>query len=174
MLACKLRSFDMDEPVQTTPVDDEPLCVCGYSKVGLPEIDHPCPECGSTKLAVYQSSYSYYGWNVALLGSGISVVQILTIFNFDSLTTYNTHKYSDLYYKYSDFVMELLQLSWLYVCVPLGGLSLLYTGISLVKREPKRKSVRNICMALISGLGLPIGIIINLLIYVAGGGSMAA
>ena len=164
----------MDDPVQTTPADDEPLCVCGYSKVGLPEIDHPCPECGSTKLAVYQSSYSYYGWNVALLGAGISVVQILTIFNYDSLTTYNTHKYSDLYYKYSDLVMELLQLSWLYVCVPLGGLSLLYTGISLVKREPKRKSVRNICMALISGLGLPIGIIINLLIYVAGGGSMAA
>ena len=163
MLACKWRSLDMDEHVQTTSVDDEPLCVCGYSKVGLPEIDHPCPECGSTKLAVYQSSYSYYGWNVALLGSGISVVQILTIFNFDSLTTYNTHKYSDL-------VMELLQLSWLYVCVPLGGLSLLYTGISLVKREPKRKSVRNICMALISGLGQPIGIIIYLLIDVAQGG----
>ena len=164
----------MEETVHTTSVDEEPLCVCGYSKVGLPEIDHPCPECGSTKLAVYQSSYSYYGWKVALLGAGISVVQILTIFNYDSLTTYNTHKYSDLYYKYSDLVMELLQLSWLYVCVPLGGLSLLYTGISLVKREPKRKSVRNICMALISGLGLPIGIIINLLIYVAGGGSMAA
>ena len=160
----------MDEHVQTTSVDDEPLCVCGYSKVGLPEIDHPCPECGSTKLAVYQSSYSYYGWKVALLGAGISVVQILTIFNFDCLTTYNTHKYSDLYYKYSDLVMELLQLSWLYVCVPLGGLSLLYTGISLVKREPKRKSVRNICMALISGLGQPIGIIIYLLIDVAQGG----
>ena len=156
----------MDEPVQTTPVDDEPLCVCGYSKVGLPEIDHPCPECGSTKLAVYQSSYSYYGWNVALLGAGISAVQILTIFILDSSTTYN--------YKLTDLVFELLELSWLYVCVPLGGLSLLYTGISLVKREPKRKSVRNICMALISGLGLPIGIIINLLIYVAGGGSMAA
>lgn len=155
----------MDEPVQTTPVDDEPLCVCGYSKVGLPEIDHPCPECGSTKLAVYQSSYSYYGWNVALLGVGISVVQILTIFFLDS-KGYN--------YKYSDLIFKLLELSWLYVCVPLGGLSLLYTGISLVKREPKRKSVRNICMALISGLGTPIGIIINLLIYVAGGGSMAA
>ena len=156
----------MDEPVQTTPVDDEPLCVCGYSKVGLPEIDHPCPECGSTKLAVYQSSYSYYGWNVALLGAGISVAQILTIFILDGSNTYT--------YKYFGLLMELLELSWLYVCVPLGGLSLLYTGISLVKREPKRKSVRNICMALISGLGLPIGIIINLLIYVAGGGSMAA
>ena len=166
MLACQRGALDMDEPVQTTPVDDEPLCVCGYSKVGLPEIDHPCPECGSTKLAVYQSSYSYYGWNVALLGAGISVVQILTIFILDSSTTYN--------YKLTDLVSELLELSWLYVCVPLGGLSLLYTGISLVKREPKRKSVRNICMALISGLGLPIGIIINLLIYVAGGGSMAA
>ncbi|MGB0325880.1 MAG: hypothetical protein ACPGGL_10175 [Phycisphaerales bacterium] len=161
----------MDEPVQTTPVDDEPLCVCGYSKVGLPEIDHPCPECGSTKLAVYQSSYSYYGWNVALLGAGISVVQILTIFFHDILTTYNTYKYSDLYYKYSDLLEKFLELSWLYVCVPLGGLSLLYTGISLVKREPKRKSVRNICMALISGLGLPIGLIIFWIIYVAGSGA---
>ena len=156
----------MDEPVQTTPVDDEPLCVCGYSKVGLPEIDHPCPECGSTKLAVYQSSYSYYGWNVALLGAAISVAQTLTIIILDSSTTYN--------YKYRDLVLELLELSWLYVCVPLGGLSLLYTGISLVKREPKRKSVRNICMALISGLGLHIGIILILLLYVAGGGSLAA
>ena len=150
----------MDDPVQTTPVDDEPLCVCGYSKVGLPEIDHPCPECGSTKLAVYQSSYSYYGWNVALLGAGISVAQTLTIFILDGSTP--------------ELLAKLYDLSWLYVCVPLGGLSLLYTGISLVKREPKRKSVRNICMALISGLGLPIGIILNLLIYVAGGGSMAA
>ena len=153
----------MDDPVQTTPVDDEPLCVCGYSKVGLPEIDHPCPECGSTKLAVYQSSYSYYGWKVALLGAGISVVQILTIFILDSSRTYN--------YKLTDLVYELLQLSWLYVCVPLGGLSLLFTGISLVKREPKRKSVRNICMALISGLGNPIGIIIYWIIYVAGSGA---
>ena len=156
----------MEETVHTTSPDDDPICVCGYSKVGLPEADHPCPECGSTKLAVYKSSYSYYGWNVALLGAGISVVQILTIFILDSSTTYN--------YKLTDLVSKLLELSWLYVCVPLGGLSLLYTGISLVKREPKRKSVRNICMALISGLGLPIGIIINLLIYVAGGGSMAA
>ena len=156
----------MEETVHTTSVDEEPLCVCGYSKVGLPEIDHPCPECGSTKLAVYQSSYSYYGWNVALLGAGISVAQILTIFILDGSNTYT--------YKYFGLLIELLELSWLYVCVPLGGLSLLYTGISLVKREPKRKSVRNICMALISGLGLPIGIILNLLIYVAGGGSMAA
>ena len=150
----------MDDPVQTTPVDDEPLCVCGYSKVGLPEIDHPCPECGSTKLAVYQSSYSYYGWNVALLGAGISVAQTLTIFILDGSTP--------------ELLAKLYELSWLYVCVPLGGLSLLYTGISLVKREPKRKSVRNICMALISGLGLHIGIILILLLYVAGGGSLAA
>ena len=79
MLACQRGALDMDESVQTTSVHDEPLCVCGYSKVGLPETDHPCPECGSTKSAVYHGSYSYYGWNVALLGAGISFAHTLFV-----------------------------------------------------------------------------------------------
>ena len=134
----------MDEHVQTTSVDDEPLCVCGYSKVGLPEIDHPCPECGSTKLAVYQSSYSYYGWNVALLGVGISLVHTLFVIVLLGMMLR------------LDLPDILDRGPWLYICIPLGGLSLLYTVISEVKREPKRKSVRNIRMALLSGLGYPI------------------
>ena len=69
----------MDEAVPTASVADQPLCVCGYSKVGLPGTDHPCPECGSTKSAVYHGSYSYYGWNVALLGAGISFAHTLFV-----------------------------------------------------------------------------------------------
>ncbi len=64
----------MEETVHTNSVDDDPICVCGYSKSGLPENDHPCPECGSTKLAVYQSSFSYYGWVMAFAGELISFV----------------------------------------------------------------------------------------------------
>ena len=62
----------MEETVHTTSLDDGPICVCGYSKVGLPEADHPCPECGSTRLAVYKPCFSYYGWILGGLGTWIS------------------------------------------------------------------------------------------------------
>ena len=66
----------MEETVHTTSLVDEPICVCGYSKVGLPEADHPCPECGSAKLAVYQSSFSYTGWRMAEVGTPFALLQL--------------------------------------------------------------------------------------------------
>lgn len=155
-MCCKEVCPLMQDPKQLDLSPDEPLCVCGYSKIGLPETDHPCPECGSVLLAAYQSSYSYYGWNVALLGAGIAFVH--SLFVLVSI----------------DMGLEppeiLFFAPWLFICVPLGGLSLLYAVISVVKREPKRKSVRNVGMALLSALLFPVGGFIALLIYVAGGG----
>ena len=146
----------MEETVHTNSVDDEPICVCGYSKSGLPETDHPCPECGSTALATYKSSFSYYGWNVGFLGAGIAFVHCL--FLVVSV---------DMGFSPPEF---LIALPWLMISMPFGVLSLFYTVISMVKREPKRRSLRNVGMALISGLLFPVGGFIALLIYVSGGG----
>ena len=148
----------MEETVYTTSLDDEPICVCGYSKVGLPESDHPCPECGSTKLAVYQSSFSYYGWILGGLGTWISFVH--SVVGAGSLLS-------------SMFLPEIFFFGpWLYICVPLGMLSLICTAISMVKREPRRKSVRNIGFALVSGLLFPAALFIALIIDVLVFGGM--
>ena len=50
---------------------DEPLCVCGYPKSGLHSMESPCPECGSTELATYASSFlttdgTWLCWGLAL------------------------------------------------------------------------------------------------------------
>ena len=147
----------MKKRVRKKSADDDPVCICGYPRIGLPAIGSPCPECGSTKLAVYLGSYSYYGWNVALLGAGISFAHSLFVIVCAGI----------------DFEPPevLFFVPWVYVCVPLGGLSLLYTVISVVKREPKRKSVRNIGMAMISGLGYPIALSIAILIFLYANGS---
>lgn len=148
----------MEETVHTTSLDDEPICVCGYSKVGLPEADHPCPECGSIKLAVYQSSFSYYGWILGGLGTWISFVH--SVVGAGSLLS-------------SMFLPEIFFFGpWLYICVPLGMLSLICTAISMVKREPRRKSVRNVGFALVSGLLFPVGLFIALIIDVLVFGGM--
>ena len=69
----------MKKPVQEKSADDEPVCICGYPRTGLPAIDTPCPECGSIVAAAYKGSFSYHGWNAALLGAGISVVHLLGV-----------------------------------------------------------------------------------------------
>ena len=56
----------MKKPVQEKSADDEPVCICGYPRTGLPAIDTPCPEYGSIVAAAYKGSFSYYGWNAAL------------------------------------------------------------------------------------------------------------
>ena len=148
----------MEETVHTTSLVDEPICVCGYSKVGLPEADHPCPECGSTKLAVYKPSFSYYGWILGGLGTWISFVH--SVVGAGSLLNCPM------------FLPELFFGPWLYICVPLGMLSLICTAISMVKREPRRKSVRNIGFALVSGLLFPAAMFVALIIDVVVFGGM--
>ena len=148
----------MQEPKQQDLPPEGPICVCGYSMVGLPETDHPCPECGSTKLAVYQSSFSYYGWILGGLGTWISFVHSVVGAGL--------------------FLNNLLPMSlffygpWMFICVPLGILSLICTAISMVKREPRRKSVRNVGFALVSGLLFPIALFIALIIDVVVFGGM--
>ena len=142
----------MQEPNQPDLPPEQPICVCGYSKVGLPETDHPCPECGSTKLAVSRSSFSYYGWILGGLGTWISFVH--SVVGAGSLLS-------------SMNLPGIIFLGpWLYICVPLGILSLFCTTISMVKREPRRKSIRNVGFALVSGLLFPVGLFIALIIDV--------
>ena len=135
----------MEETVYTTSLDDEPICVCGYSKVGLPEADHPCPECGSAKLAVYQSSFSYTGWRMAEVGTPFALLQLF-------LMCFESH------------------VPWLFFAVPLGVLSLLFTVISIRKREPKRRSLRNVVLALFLILFYPAALVFISLFVMSQGG----
>lgn len=148
----------MQDPNQPDSPPDEPLCVCGYPKSGLPSLESLCPECGSTKLAVYKPSFSYYGWILGGLGTWISFVH--SVVGAGSLLN-------------SMFFPELFFFGpWLYICVPLGMLSLICTAISMVKREPRRKSVRNIGFALVSGLLFPAAIFVALIVEVVVFGGM--
>ena len=135
----------MEETVHTTSLDDEPICVCGYSKVGLPEADHPCPECGSTKLAVYKPSFSYTGWRLAEVGTPFALLQLF-------LMCFESH------------------VPWLFFAMPLGVLSLLFTVISIRKREPKRRSRRNVVRALFLILFYPAAFVFISLFVMSQGG----
>ena len=135
----------MEETVHTSSPDDEPICVCGYSKVGLPEADHPCPECGSTKLAVYKPSFSYTGWRLAEVGTPFALLQIF-------LMCFESH------------------VPWLFFAMPLGVLSLLFTVISIRKREPKRRSRRNVVRALFLILFYPAALVFISLFVMSQGG----
>ena len=135
----------MEETVHTTSLVDEPICVCGYSKVGLPEADHPCPECGSTKLAVYKPSFSYTGWRLAEVGTPFALLQLF-------LMCFET------------------PVPWLFFAMPLGVLSLLFTVISIRKREPKRRSLRNVVRALFLILFYPAASVLISLFVISQGG----
>ena len=135
----------MEETVHTTSLDDEPICVCGYSKVGLPEADHPCPECDSTKLAVYKPSFSYTGWRLAEVGTPFALLQLF-------LMCFESH------------------VPWLFFAMPLGVLSLLFTVISIRKREPKRRSRRNVVRALFLILFYPAALVFISLFVLSQGG----
>ena len=135
----------MEETVHTSSPDDEPICVCGYSKVGLPEADHPCPECGSTKLAVYKPSFSYTGWRLAEVGTPFALLQLF-------LMCFESH------------------VPWLFFAMPLGVLSLLFTVISIRKREPKRRSLRNVVRALFLILFYPAALVFISLFVMSQGG----
>ena len=135
----------MEETVHTSSPDDEPICVCGYSKVGLPEADHPCPECGSTKLAVYNPSFSYTGWRLAEVGTPFALLQLF-------LMCFESH------------------VPWLFFAMPLGVLSLLFTVISIRKREPKRRSLRNVVLALFLILFYPAALVFISLFVMSQGG----
>ena len=135
----------MEETVHTSSPDDELICVCGYSKVGLPEADHPCPECGSTKLAVYKPSFSYTGWRLAEVGTPFALLQLF-------LMCFESH------------------VPWLFFAMPLGVLSLLFTVISIRKREPKRRSRRNVVRALFLILFYPAALVFISLFVMSQGG----
>ena len=134
--------FAMEESVQKPTMHDEPICICGYPKIGLPQIDDPCPECGSIVLAKYKSSFSYYGWNVALLSLGAAVLHFLILLVLVSVG--------------GNFPEELVFMPWFSISFPLGCLSLFFTVMSMSMREQKRRSLRNVILAIASAVVFPI------------------
>ena len=123
----------MKKRVRKKSADDDPVCICGYPRIGLPATDSPCPECGSIVLAAYKGSFSYHGWNAALLGAGISVVHLLG---------YMVALLLDEYALNILFTFAILFiLGWF-----IDFLSLLFTVMSIFMREKKRRSLRNVIL----------------------------
>ena len=133
----------MQDPNQPDPPPDEPLCVCGYSKSGLPSLESLCPECGSTKLAVYKPSLSYTGWRLGTAGFYIAFIHLPLVFVVFTLL---------------DAEDDLFHVPWLLMAMPLGVLSLLFTVLSIRKREPKRRSLGNVSLALFAILFYPVAL----------------
>ena len=132
----------MKKPVQENPVNDDPVCICGYPRTGLPAIDSPCPECGSIVAAAYKGSFSYYGWNAALLSLGAAVLHFLILLIMISVG--------------SVIPEDLFFAPWWLCTLSLGGLSLFFTVMSMFMREQKRRSLRNVILAIASVVVLPI------------------
>ena len=135
----------MQDSNQSDPPPDEPLCVCGYPKSVLPSLESLCPECGSTKLAVYKPSFSCTGWRLAEVGTPFALLQLF-------LMCFESH------------------VPWLFFAMPLGVLSLLFTVISIRKREPKRRSLRNVVLALFLILFYPAALVFISLFVMSQGG----
>ena len=130
----KRINFAMEETVHTTSLDDGPIWhsdVCGYSKVGLPEADHPCPEVGGVQAFFLLRLDS--GW----------------IGDLDFVCSFCG---------WCGFLVELHVLTrnlffgpWLFICTTRHVVSDLHRDQhGEKKREPRRKSVRNIGFALVS------------------------
>ena len=133
----------MQDPNQPDSPPDEPLCVCGYPKSGLPSLESLCPECGSTKLAVYKPSLSYTGWRLGTAGSYIAFIHLPLGF---------------IVFTLLDAEDDLFHAPWLFMTMPLGVLSLLFTVLSIRKREPKRRSLGNVSRALFAILFYPVAL----------------
>ena len=127
----------MEKPVRKKSADDDPVCICGYPRIGLPAIDSACPECGSIVAAAYKGSFSYYGWKAALLGAGISVVHLLGV-----VVALFADEYA-LNIFFNEYALAILFVfGWFIDC-----LSLFFTVMSIFMREKKRRSLRNVILA---------------------------
>ena len=132
----------MKKRVRKKSADDDPVCICGYPRTGLPAIDSACPECGSIVLAAYKGSFSYYGWNAGLLSLGAAVLHFLILLIMISVGSFIPE---DLFFA-----------PWWLCTLSLGGLSLFFTVMSMFMREQKRRSLRNVILAIASVVVLPI------------------
>ena len=151
----------MQDPTQPDLQPEEPICVCGYPKSGLPTIESPCPECGSTVLAVYKRSLSYIGWRLGVVAVLIALLHIPVAATFFSILE-QVHKnpviesIGRFLWTFGITAGSIFVAPWLVMAMPLGVLSLLYTIISMLKREPKRRSFRNLFVALFAILLNPV------------------
>lgn len=132
----------MKKRVRKKSADDDPVCIYGYPRIGLPAIGSPCPECGSIVAAAYKGSFSYYGWNAGLLSLGAAVLHFLILLIMISVGSFIPE---DLFFA-----------PWWLCTLSLGGLSLFFTVMSMFMREQKRRSLRNVILAIASVVVLPI------------------
>ena len=65
---------------------------------------------------------------------------------------------------------DLFRVPWLFMAMPLGVLSLLFTVLSIRKREPKRRSLRNVGLALFAALFYPVASFLIFLFVMSQGG----
>ena len=159
----------MQDSNQSDPPPDEPLCVCGYRKSGLPSLESLCPECGCTKLAVYKPSLSYTGWRLGAAGTYVAVIHLplgcVVMMLLESSQT--AIRFLRIFGITAD---DLFRVPWLFMAMPLGVLSLLFTVLSIRKREPKRRSLRNVGLALFAALFYPAASFLIFLFVMSQGG----
>ena len=92
-------------------------------------------------LAAYKPSYSYTGWCLGAAGAHIAFIHLPL--GFVVLTLLDAED-------------DLLHVPWLFMTMPLGVLSLLFTVLSIRKLEPKRRSLGNVVLALFAVLFYPV------------------
>ena len=94
-------------------------------------------------LAAYKPSYSYTGWCLGAAGAHIAFIHLpLGFVVFTLLDTGD----------------DLFHVPWLFMTMPLGLLSLLFTVLSIRKREPIRRSLGNVSLALFAILFYPVAL----------------
>ena len=92
-------------------------------------------------LAAYKPSYSYTGWCLGAAGTYIALIHL---------------PLGCVVVTLLDAGDDLFHVPWLFMTMPLGVLSLLFTVLSIRKREPKRRSLGNVVLALFAVLFYPV------------------
>lgn len=155
-LVPSLEMFDFNTLEKKIGTEDT-LCLCGYSRMGLAD-DVPCPECGKITIARYKGSFSHIAWIGSIISltiaGAVTLLQIGLLVHYE--WTNGTH---------GDGFMLLPALPWLFVVLPISGLSILLTVISVLQKEVKRRSRRILIVNLIAVTLLPAILIYTLMAH---------